>query len=265
MLLLHGLGASSTAWHRQQTELHGGHRVLALDLPGFGGTSAPPRRLLSGDWYADCIAAFIEQVAGEPVHLVGHSMAGGLALLVSLKRPDLTRSLVLVSAAGMGPEMSRTLRLLCLPAVEAVLAAVVPRLFRRLGPARVERHLRRSLGGVEEAVAGPILREACQAYRDADAVRSILRALRIGAGIRGQRRRYYLLPRLSELRVPALLVWGLEDDVFPVRQAHRARAACPALRLEILPCGHSPHIEAPAGFGRVLADFLAGRPRATAA
>src|SRR5207237_548752 len=190
LVLLHGLGASSGVWHVQHPELARHHRVYALDLPGCG-HSPMPRTPPSGDWAVD-------DVVGAPVTLIGHSMGGAIALLCALQRPELVRSLVLVSPAGLGSEVSLSLRLLSLPGVDRLAEIVVPLLMRRCGGPWRRSIRRRFARPTDEAVFGPVLDEAFERYRRAEAVRGFMTALRAGTEWRGQRRRYQLVDRLTE-------------------------------------------------------------------
>jgi pimeloyl-ACP methyl ester carboxylesterase len=96
VVLLHGTGASGSQWRRLAAELSDRFRVVAPDLCGCGG---------SGPWQgkgeislaaeAALVAVLIERL-GQPVHLVGHSFGGAVALRLAQDRPDLIKSLVLI-------------------------------------------------------------------------------------------------------------------------------------------------------------------------
>ncbi|MFO1120689.1 MAG: alpha/beta fold hydrolase, partial [Rhodospirillales bacterium] len=100
-LLLHGFGADLSSWMFVQPGLAAERRVIALDLPGHGGSG---RDVGGGDidTFANVVAAFISEVVGQPVHLVGHSMGGGIALALAHRRPDVVKTLTLVAPAGLG-------------------------------------------------------------------------------------------------------------------------------------------------------------------
>lgn len=77
-------------------------------------------------------------------------------------------------------------------------------------------------------------------------------------GPRGQRQ--VLLDDLPRLRMPALVLWGASDAVFPVRQAREAAGRLEGGELAILPdCGHLPHVECPDRFAAALGAFLGER------
>ena len=101
VLLLHGFGADLNSWMFTQPVLAEGHRALALDLPGHGGSG---RDVGAGDGAAlsAVVEGFLAALDPGPVHLVGHSMGGAIAALLAARRPDLVRSLTLIAPAGLG-------------------------------------------------------------------------------------------------------------------------------------------------------------------
>ena len=105
VLLLHGFGADLNSWMFTQPALAEGHRVLALDLPGHGGSG---RDVGAGDGAAlsAAVERFLAALDPGPVHLVGHSMGGAIAALLAARRPDLVRSLTLIAPAGLGPDIN---------------------------------------------------------------------------------------------------------------------------------------------------------------
>jgi pimeloyl-ACP methyl ester carboxylesterase len=104
VVLIHGWGLAHNSY-RQAAEAIAmqGFRVIVPDLPGFGGSSDLPFLGMSFATYARAIRRFLEEchdVAGEPVHIVGHSFGGGVAAQVAHDAPELVRSVVLVSSVS---------------------------------------------------------------------------------------------------------------------------------------------------------------------
>ena len=102
VLLLHGFGADLNTWMFNQPVLAEGRRVLALDLPGHGGSR---RDVGAGDGAAlsQAVEGFLTALDLGPLHLVGHSMGGAIAVLLAARRPDLVRTLTLIAPAGSRP------------------------------------------------------------------------------------------------------------------------------------------------------------------
>jgi pimeloyl-ACP methyl ester carboxylesterase len=218
VLALHGWGRS----HRDFDAALGGFAAVALDLPGFGATPAPPTSMASDDF-----AAAIEQVLDEaiaPVVVVGHSHGGRVAVRLAARRPESIRGLVLIGA----PVLRRQGR-----AKPARRFRVLKGL-RRLGlvsEARVEAY-RRSHGSADYRAAEGVQRDTL--------VRIINESFE---------------PELRALRCPVILLWGAEDADVPVEVAERAAALIgtalpederPSVRLEVLPgIGHLVPTAAP--------------------
>jgi lipase len=97
IVLLHAGGSSSRQWLKTARLLEDGFRVIAPDLWGFGGTGMwSGKDPLTHDHQAMLVAAAIDQLAIGPVHLVGHSYGGAVALRLALKQPELVKKLILI-------------------------------------------------------------------------------------------------------------------------------------------------------------------------
>ncbi len=243
IVLLHGRGHSATTWARWLPGLSPRARVVALDLPGFGHSGARALRDRSQEgalaWFVDPVEEVLSEE--EPVVLVGHSLGGLVALEVALRRRVRVLALVLIGAMGLGPVM--------LPGA---------RLYLRLGPerlARWSRSLGRSGAGLSEPTG------------DADlaALRAELYSVRGGRPLPKQAFDilapllgpvFHRGDRLGEIAVPTLLLWGERDEAFPLPVALAAAPRIPGARLEVLPAGHSPHLERPERCLELVGDFL---------
>jgi pimeloyl-ACP methyl ester carboxylesterase len=219
VVLLHGLSGSSRWWSRNIEALSQKHLVAAVDLVGFGRNrrfSGLPMLLPSFAEVTALLARWLETF-GEPVHLVGHSMGGEIAIALAAERPDLVRSLMLVNAAGM------PFRLDPRPHVRAVpkppyggigIARVLVPDFFRAGPASV-------------AVAG------------ARVVRSDMRE------------------RMRAIRVPTLLVWGENDPLVPLVYGQAMQQEIAGSRLVVIPrAAHVAMWDAPQEFNEIAVQFF---------
>ncbi len=161
---------------------------------------------------------------------------------------------MLVSSGGLGREVSWLLRVLSLPGADLVLPLAAPA-FLAANEATPSAD-----GWAPTAWARPRLAEMWQAYAslaDPDNRAAFLRTLRSvvdpGGQAVGASDRLYLVGDM-----PALIIWGTDDDIIPVEHARAAHAAMPGSRLEIFEgVGHFPQVEAPQQFVEVLDDFLA--------
>lgn len=98
LLLVHGNLSNATAWREQLTLLPEGVRGIAADLRGFGSGEAAPVDATRGlRDFADDLAALLDALELDAVHVAGHSMGGGVALQLALDQPERVRSLLLVA------------------------------------------------------------------------------------------------------------------------------------------------------------------------
>jgi pimeloyl-ACP methyl ester carboxylesterase len=130
VVLVHGLGGSATNWTDLMDVLRlppeGGGAdgpplaCEALDLPGFGYSPVPADGDYSLDARAATVCALIEKRGYWPVHLAGNSLGGAVCVRVAARRPDLVRTLTLISPAlpDLRPRsLPMRLGLLCAPAL----------------------------------------------------------------------------------------------------------------------------------------------------
>jgi pimeloyl-ACP methyl ester carboxylesterase len=262
-LYVHGLGGSSTNW----TDLAGllAHRLdgQAIDLPGFG--RSEPVRSYSIPAQAARVVRWIEYSDRGPVHLFGNSLGGAIAVRVAGSRPDLVRSLTLVSPAMpfLDPRrsvQSRMLPLLAVPLAERLaawqLAKISPEEMARqvtaacfADPTRVSEQRRR------EAIEELKLRYELDHY-----VASYLRTFR---GLISSFLRAYLPGPGSQWRVasqvgaPTLVIGGRQDRLVDIRVAPQVARMIPDSRLLILDgVGHVAQMEVPRMVARAVVALL---------
>jgi pimeloyl-ACP methyl ester carboxylesterase len=256
VVLLHGLGAGMHVWDGVHDELAGSCTVISLDLPGHGGSAAPPGDYSLGA-YACVVRDLLDALGVRRATLVGHSLGGGIALQFGYQFPERCDGLVLVASGGLGSELSPWLRAATLPGARLVLDVLASAPVARL------RGVLRRLTRRAPAPKPPVAELPAAAVKVPEH-HTFLRCLRAVADHRGQRvdatDRLYLLQHL-----PTLLVWGGQDPMIPVAHAHRAHAAMPHSRLEIFEAsGHCPHLDEPARFARVVEAQVAAERFAVA-
>jgi pimeloyl-ACP methyl ester carboxylesterase len=259
---VHGLSGSGTNWTDLAALLSTRATGLAVDLPGFG-RSAPPA---AGDYspaaHADALLCFLAG-RGRPVHLVGNSLGGAIALAVAARRPELVRTLTLVSPAmpDLRPDPRRVsnpqILLAMLPVVgrgaRAALAAQSPR-------ERAEQVLALCFGDPSIAAEHRVAELAEEYAERARQPWGYEAAKQTGlAMVAGWLRGESLWRVAARIRVPTLVVWGDRDRLVAPRLAARTTAAIPGARLRVLPgVGHVAQIEAPVEVARAVAALWDG-------
>lgn len=138
VVLIHGVGMQSAAWGPQIEALSATHRVIALDMPGHGGSDPLPQDAELADFVAWCAAA-LEVLNLGAVNLAGHSMGALIAGGVVIEHPGLVRRVAVVNGVYRRPTAARQ-------AVEARADEI------RKGPVDLETPLNRWFGPQEKAV-----------------------------------------------------------------------------------------------------------------
>ena len=261
LVLVHGLGSSAAVEFYYNLEpLAAHHRVLAIDLPGFGRSDKPVLEYTI-DLFVKAVSDLMATEGVERAAVMGVSMGGRVALGLALESPQLVERLVLVDALGVGaPRRVLAYSILLTKGLGELTLRGTARALRQMNPATIRRfwgwYLQRP-GRVEtiwsdERIAhhGTLL--STPAYRAA-----YLSALRSIAGMRQLRSGVAVEDRLSELRMPTLLIWGRHDHIFPASHAVSAKDKLPNGRVEIFDdSGHTPQMEEPERFNRLVLDFL---------
>lgn len=249
VVLLHGIGRTLEDFTALHAALARDHRVLAVDLPGHGG-SAPlddPHTLPA---LAAAVAGFLDAagVTG-PAHLVGNSLGGAVAMRLAADAPERIASLVLVNSAGFGREVTAALRLLAVRPLARLLLRPHPAIARRS-----ERAIFHDPAYVtEERIA-----TALAAARQPHAARVMLELVRNLGTWRGVRPewRAELLDAVAALDLPTLVVWGDRDLVLPAAHLAHARSRLPKAQSHLFrDTGHMPQIERAAEFEALVRRF----------
>jgi pimeloyl-ACP methyl ester carboxylesterase len=251
VLLVHGIARSSASWVPTMRLLSRHYTVIAADLLGHGDSARPLGDYSLGNQAAG-LRDLLHVLGIEQATVVGQSFGGGVAMQFAYQFPEWCERLVLVSAGGLGREVSLLLRLLTLPGAEYVMPVLFPNFVRHWGDA-VERFLR------DRGVRNPRTAEMWSAYASLTESRNrpaFVRTMRAVIDPGGQSvsavDRLYLAARM-----PTLIVWGDEDRIIPVMHAYRAYEAIPNSRIEVMAgVGHFPHVEEPIRFVELLVDFL---------
>ena len=252
-ILVHGWSSSSFTWAPIIPALNRRYRCIAVDLPGFGRSPAPVAPpTIAG--YADLIGQIIERFSDRPVLVLGHSMGGQIAATVSLRHPMLIDRMVLLNPSLSG-RLSTRVNLLLKPHVWAEQYRFLEWLIYILAqtPLDYTDRLLKPTNFAERAGA----RVSPEDYRRirADARRRGQGRMRAACFIAMEKGD--LRAQLAAIETPALVLWGAEDNIVPLRDAGAVAADWPAADLRILPnAAHWPQFEQTDATLRHIAQFL---------
>jgi pimeloyl-ACP methyl ester carboxylesterase len=267
-LMVHGLGGSSWNWTDLMALLADRLSSQAVDLPGFG-FSPPPR---ADDYslvaHARAVVGLLVEGGRAPVHLLANSLGGAVATIVASRRPDLVRTLTLISPAlpDLRPGRYRTqVAVLAVPGVGRALSrryATMPPEERVRGllalvyadPSRVPAE--RLVAAAEEVERRSSLPHSVDAL--SASARGLLQAY-LATGSRS------LWQLASRVPVPTLLVYGRQDRLVSSQVAPKAKAAFPDATVVVLPhSGHVAQMEHPELVARLVRQHLDRAARAEA-
>jgi pimeloyl-ACP methyl ester carboxylesterase len=249
IVCLHGLGATKASFLPTVAALAHRHRVIALDLPGFGESDKPIAAPYDAPWFARTVVAAMDALGLERADLVGNSMGGRVAIETGLAAPDRVRRLVLLSPALAWLRDRRFAPFLRLVRPELGLLQPAPR------PV-VDAIVRRLVPGAQEGWAAAGVDEFLRAFltpRGRAAFYAALRNLYLDVpyGERG------LWTRLAALSPRTLFVWGRHDTLVPIAFMRHVQRTLPAARHLELDCGHVPQLERPRETHAAIRAFLA--------
>lgn len=237
---LHGIGGAKECWQPQLEAFAGSYRAVAWDMPGYGGTPMLAETGFPG--LAAALLELVDRLGPAPVHLVGHSMGGMVALEFVATWPERVRSLVLSGTSPAFGDPGGDWQKKFLAARLAPLDA--GRTMADLAPDLVA-----GIVGAAPDPAGVELAVACMARVATATYRAMLAAL---AGF--DRR-----PALPGIAVPTLVLAGGKDATASPAVMAKMAERIPGAVFQCLPgAGHIANLERPAAFNRAVLGFLDG-------
>ena len=236
LVLLHSLLADKTSFDRVAPELGREFQIIVPDLPGFGGSAPVPGGL---EAVADRVAQAVREVTdGRAAAGLGNGYGGFVLLLCALRHPGLFERLVFADCGACFSEPGReAFRGMARAAGETGLAAIADTAMRRL------------FAPAFQAAHPDLMVERRSAFLHTDpAVFQAACAALAGLDLRG---------RLSEVRVPVLVLVGEHDEATPPAMARELAAGLPDAKFVMLSdCAHVPQLQAPETFTREVTAFL---------
>lgn len=219
VLLLHGWGSNIVLFDSLISALKDKYRVIALDMPGFGGTDEPSFAMNVDD-YTDFVAEFIEKLNLKKLSLIGHSFGGRIIIKMANRKLnfDLDK-IVLIDAAGIRPKKSlavqikvKSFKIARFIFENTVLGKMYPNFIN---------NMRKKSGSADYNMASVRMREILVKVVNED-----------------------LTNLLSNIKNRTLLIWGDKDDATPISDAHLMNKLIADSRLVVVEnTGHYSFLE----------------------
>lgn len=227
LVLLHGLFGSMGNYTPMMEYLKEDYELLVPMLPIY----TTPKRELSIISLMEHVHEFLQSMGKKRVHLLGNSLGGHIALLLTLKEPDLVQSLTLTGSSGL---------------FENALGSSFPR--------------RQNYDFVRKVVENTFYDPAVATKEIVDEVFEIINTPEKGLKIiitAKSAMRHNLENELHRIQAPTLLIWGKEDNITPAFVGEDFQEKIPHAELHFFEnCGHAPMMEYPQKFIALLRPFL---------
>lgn len=235
VLLVHGVPSSLGLWAMIKDRVASRHKVIAMDLPGFGQSTKVA--LPSLEAFTDWLVRLLDYLHVPSAHVVAHSFGGMICLALLGRHSQRVRSLVLSDSIGLGPYTGGEFQ-------------------RLIAAARTRDEIRSALRlnfHNPAFIVDPIV-EGYFAYLNQPGVPQVLAEL----NARRSAWEASVAAHLDAIEVPLLVMWGRNDRSVPAGNAERLRRV-PGARVVVLDdCGHAPMVEKAQEFGTHLLGFLDG-------
>jgi len=237
IILIHGMFTSSFCWINTIHELATSYKVYTLDLPGWG-KSDKPKVNYSIIYYTKLLNEFMSCLKIEQSIFMGHSIGGQIALNMAVENPKKVKKLILVNSGGILPsKLPKSLLLFKVPLIGYLLSCWVMR------KSAIKSMMLNVMFFNSQCVTEDVLSDALKSSKYAfSKLMGNLTDLR---------------DRLSEIRIPTLIVWGEKDRSLPPDMGSLFNKLIPNSVLEVIQeAGHYPQIEKPEVFNSIIQRFL---------
>jgi len=248
VLLLHGWPTSSYLWRNVMPPIAEANRVIALDLPGFGGSDKPPDVRYDFEFFEGALDGFLAALGVDEVAIAVHDLGGPVGVHWALHRPQRVTKVALLNTL-LYPEFSEAV-------IAFIQACTQPELRDQLtSPQGLEAAMK--LGVADESNVTDDVVSAVQEPFQTTEARLALAAAGVGLEPEGFAEIARLLPSLE---VPVRAIYGEQDRILPdiAETMARVKRDVPHAEVTSLPgCGHFLQEEEPQEIGQQLARFFA--------
>ncbi len=245
IVLIHGTGSSLHTYDNWTKELIINHRVIRMDLPGYGLTGPFPNRDYSYNNYVAFLKVFLEKIGVKSCILAGSSLGGNIAWRFTIENSEMVDNLILIDAAGY-PMKSKSIPLAFtiakIPIIQNIFTFITPRFIAKVSVENVYRDKTKVNEELVDRYFELTLREGNrQAFVDRFKVKSDTMSHK----------------KIKLINQRTLILWGEEDELIPSEMAYLFHDDLPNDTLVILKnVGHVPMEERPSESLKPVIEFL---------
>lgn len=245
IVLIHGTGSSLHTYDNWTKELIINHRVIRMDLPGYGLTGPFPNRDYSYNNYVAFLKVFLEKIGVKSCILAGSSLGGNIAWRFTIENSEMVDNLILIDAAGY-PMKSKSIPLAFtiakIPVIQNIFTFITPRFIAKVSVENVYRDKTKVNEELVDRYFELTLREGNrQAFVDRFKVKSDTMSHK----------------KIKLINQRTLILWGEEDELIPYEMAYLFHDDIPNDTLVILKnVGHVPMEESPSESLKPVIEFL---------
>ena len=245
IVLIHGTGSSLHTYDNWTKELIINHRVVRMDLPGYGLTGPFQNRDYSYNNYVAFLKKFLEKIGVKSCILAGSSLGGNIAWRFTIENSEMVDKLILIDAAGY-PMKSKSIplafKIAQIPVIQNIFTFISPRFIAKVSVENVYKDKTKVNEELVDRYFELTLREGNrQAFVDRFKVKSDTI--------------YHKKIKLINKRT--LILWGEDDKLIPSEMAYLFHNDLPNDTLVILKnVGHVPMEESPIESLRPVIEFL---------
>lgn len=236
IMCVHGLGASAERWETVIPYFKKNYHTIALDLPGFG-LSDKPSIDYTIDFFVKTLSEFIIKLGIKNNIMIGSSLGGQITTEFAIAEPRLINKMILVSPSGVVNYST--------PALDAYIAAVISPSQKNVINAFS------MMSGLNKEVDPKTVNEFIQRINMPNAKKAFLSA------IMSNKESKITCEKLANLSIPSLVIWGDSDPVIPKENSDLFFSCIKNCKFEEMKkCGHTPFVEEPKKFSKIVLDFL---------
>ena len=252
LLLIHGFGASTYTWRYVAPALAQTHRVIAVDLKGFGQSDKPFDERYSVFDQAELLAQLIEDKDLRNLTLVGHSFGGGIALLLALEANERLEGrisrLVLLDTIAYPQHIPVFFRLLDVPLVSQLGVRMVPPSVQTRVALKIAYLDDSKIDDDEVEIYAAPLKTAAGKHAIIHSARQIM-----------PKDLAEIAERYNTIQLPTLILWCDHDRIVPLEVGLKLRRTLPNSIFRLVEdCGHMPQEEQPASTLQLIKGFIGG-------